>query len=675
MSDAIAQSRRDDWTTFARWKHGLITLMALSVAFVLTACGAVVDTTLVINADGSGSRAITATVEADDLEKVKGGAGAIDTAITENLPDGMTYGGQKAGSDGAAIYSFAIEFDSQKDYEDKVIGILGAGGVTDIETEIEIVVADSVFREGVSVNENFTSQDLLQWLVEAMVKSGIVDDDDKDDLTEIGKTVVEVDGVGHDTPAKIEYSDIADYGIRDLNVTTEGVGTGSYVRTISYDLSRETYARDTGAYDEFFKKATPKGGTLTEPDETSTVWTIEFSAKDEKQLIEYTNTALNSESTDFAVSSETDGDDPTMFHTSVIDFVDCGQICNEDAEVSSNLVLPKGWQGDNGGSAGEDGWSMPISHDPVVFDHRVQFESVLAAASVAPSGENTLTIDYVLSVENADLVGSAMQDFLEPASTVADLSVDAGKDAVTYMITVAGEDAADLNTRMSEYLPGSQYSVVESDSSLFTRSYSVNMVVALPSDLLSGGVADGITYRVDLPGGASVADSSDLPKGAKVAGNVVAVSEDSPSSPEFRVDASSPNIGGIITLGVIVLIMLLLIATVVFLVIRHKKKVAAAGASSELFSYDDGQTTPGAPVTGTSSGAAAPAWPQPGTDPSSGSPTQTAVIDDSADRGSRPAADDQSRPMSDSVTERIPEADSDSPTEVLPPRPPLPPVE
>lgn len=625
--------------------------MALTVAFILTACGAVVDTTLVIKADGSGSRAISATVEADDLEKVDGGAAAIDKAITENIPEGMTYAGQKAGSDGAAVYTFAIEFDSQNDYEEKVIGILGAGGVTDIETEIEIVVADSVFREGVSVNENFTSRDLLQWLVEAMVKSGIVDDDDKDDLTEIGKTVVEVDGVGHDSSAKIEYSDIADYGIRDLNVTTDGIGTGAYERTISYDLSRETYSRDTDAYDEFFTKATPKGGTLTEPDEASTVWTISFSAKDEKQLIDYTNTALNSESTDFAVSSETDADDPTMFHTSVIDFVDCGQICNEDAQVSSNLVLPKGWQGDNGG-AGEDGWSMPISHDAVVFDHRVQFESVVAAASVAPSGENTLTIDYVLSVENADLVGSAMQEFLEPASTVADLSVDAGKKAVTYTITVVGEDAAETNSRLDEYLPGSQYSVVESDSSLFTRSYSANMIIALPRDLLSGGVADGITYRVDLPGGASVADSSELPKGAKIAGNVVAVSEDSPSSPEFRVDASSPNIGGIITLGVIVLFVLLIIAAVVFLVIRQKKKAAAAGPNGGLFSYDGDQTgNPDASVAGTPSPDAVP----PASPTSAGAPpAQTAVLDDS-------------------VTEQLPEPSSESPTEVLPPRPPLPP--
>ncbi|WP_167132694.1 EGFR-like transmembrane domain-containing protein [Paramicrobacterium chengjingii] len=651
MSSAIAQSRHDGETGVARWKRGVIALMALTVAFILTACGAVVDTTLVIKADGSGSRAISATVEADDLEKVDGGAAAIDKAITENIPEGMAYGGQKAGSDGAAVYSFTIEFDSQSDYEEKVIGILGAGGVTDIETEIEIVVADSVFREGVSVNENFTSQDLLQWLVEAMVKSGIVDDDDKDDLTEIGKTVVEVDGVGHDSSAKIEYSDIADYGIRDLNVTTDGIGTGAYERTISYDLSRETYSRDTDAYDEFFTKATPKGGTLTEPDEASTVWTISFSAKDEKQLIDYTNTALNSESTDFAVSSETDADDPTMFHTSVIDFVDCGQICNEDAEVSSNLVLPKGWQGDNGG-AGEDGWSMPISHDPVVFDHRVQFESVVAAASVAPSGENTLTIDYVLSVENADLVGSAMQEFLEPASTVADLSVDAGKKAVTYTITVVGEDAAETNSRLDEYLPGSQYSVVESDSSLFTRSYSVNMIIALPRDLLSGGVADGITYRVDLPAGASVADSSELPKGAKIAGNVVAVSEDSPSSPEFRVDASSPNIGGIITLGVIVLFVLLIIAAVVFLVIRQKKKAAAAGPNGGLFSYDGDQTgNPDASAAGTPSPDAVP----PASPTSAGAPlAQTAVLDESA-------------------TEQLPEPSSESPTEVLPPRPPLPP--
>lgn len=638
--------------------------MALSVAFVLTACGAVINTTLVINADGSGSRAISATVEADDLEKVEGGAAAIDKAITENIPEGMTYGGQKAGSDGAAVYSFMIDFESAKDYEEKVIGILGAGGVTDIDTEIEIVVADSIFREGVSVNENFTSQHLLQWLVKAMVESGIVDDDDEDDLSELGKTVVEVDGVGHDSSAKIEYSNIADYGIRELTVTTEGVDTGEYTRTISYDMSRETYSRDKDAYDEFFTKATPKGGTLTEPDEASTVWTISYSAKNEKQLVEFTNTALNSTQTDFAVASEVDEDEPTMFHTSVIDYIECGQICNEDAEITSTLALPDSWQSGGDASASADGWAMPISHDPVEFSHRVQFTSVVAAASAAPSGENTLTIDYALSVENADLVGTAMEDFLQPDSTIADLSVDAGKDAVTYTITVKGEDAADLNQRLQDYLPGSQYRVAEADSTLLTTAYSVHMILALPRDVLSGGVVDGITYRVDLPGGASVADNSSLPKGAEVAGNVVAFTEDAPSSPEFTVEASGPNVSGIITIAVIVLIVLLLIAAVVFFVLRQKKKAKASGSDNALFSYGAPSSEPAAAAHGDATSPGNTSVPMSET----GAPlSQTAVLDD--------VAVDEPSAMNDSVTERIPETDGNAPTEEFPPRPPLPPTD
>ncbi|WP_437583836.1 hypothetical protein ACSAGD_00940 [Paramicrobacterium sp. CJ85] len=656
LSGAPARrSRRTD-----SWKRAILAFFGLAVACLLTACGAVIDTTLVVNDDGSGKRTITATVDGSDLDEVDGGADAIETTITENIPSGMEYNGQKAGGDDGVVFSFAIEFESQKDYTEKVIGILGAGGVTDIETEIEIVVADSVFREGVSVQENFTSQDLLQWLVEAMVDDGLVDDSDADDLSELGKTVVEVDGVGHDTSSAIDYSDISDYGIRDLSVVTEGLETGSYTRTISYDLSRETYSRDAAGYDEFFTSATPKGGELTEPDEASTIWTISFTAKNEKQLIEYTNTALNSTETDFAVASEADEGDPTMFRTAVVDYLECGQICNADVEISESLALPDGWDSSQA-SNGEDGWLMPISHEPVEFSHRVQFQSVVAAVTATPSGENALLLSYALSPENAEAVGDAIEDVIAPASNRGELSVNADKDAVTYTVTLKGDDPSELDDHMQEYLPGSKYSLVESDSTLFTKSYDVGLVVALPRDLLSGGVEKGIEYRVELPSGATVGDGSDVPKGATIDGNIVALTEQAPTSPQFAIEANGLNIAGIIMLGVIVLVVLLAIAAVVFFVLRQRKKRKDA-PPNELFSYDS-------EAASVSLAPPAPFAPEQSAGLETTSPntlTATAVLDDAAP----PLPQSQ-----DALTEQIPEPDSDSPTEILPPRPPLPPTD
>ena len=107
------------------------------------------------------------------------------------------------------------------------------------------------------VEENFTSQDLLAWLVNSLVETGAVPADSGSNASETGTTAVMVDGVAFETTAAIDFTSMKDYGVRGLSVETRGLEGDSFVRSISYDLAREAYSRSPEGYDAFFDAATP----------------------------------------------------------------------------------------------------------------------------------------------------------------------------------------------------------------------------------------------------------------------------------------------------------------------------------------------------------------------------------------------------------------------------------
>lgn len=591
--------------------HRLLSLLGLLSVLLLTACGAVIDTTLTVNADGSGVRAMTATISAADLEKVPGGVAAIESAINANLPKGLDYGGATTNGQGATVLAFGVTFANSAEYTTKVQSILGAGDQLEEDTSIALVVADSVFRKGTSVKENFTSQQLLAWLVKALVAAGTVKDSDKSNASEAGTTAVSLGGVAHQTTAQIGYSNIADHGVRKLTVTTEGAGTGKLTRTIAYDLSRETYSTDPEGFDAFFKKAMPEGGTLTRPEATGSVWTIAFSAKDAAGLIAGTDQALATNGTLFAVERSIDAKADGTVRTSIIDRFDCAAICAEGAEVHSLLSMPKGTRVQSGAASVAEGgtWAMPQTADPVEFRYNVPFKAVRIDVFPSVGGENRLTVDYTVAEEYAKLFGKDLRSVVDPGKQGAVEQGKDGKDA-TLRVTFTAPTATGLQQKLEAYLPGARIGATSLRGDVFGEDAALSFSLDGSQPRLAGEVAQGIGYAVHAPLFASIAtDRSSLPEGAEVRDGAVVAIKKSASPMQFGVQVRTINL---VSIGVSTVLGLAVIGGVVVVLVRRRHRRASsegvAPAIPPRAGARDGQVPPRpGPLTGQTDRADA-AW-------------------------------------------------------------------
>lgn len=618
-------------------RYRLLTLLGLLSVLLLTACGAVVDTTLTVNADGSGVRAMTATISAADLETVPGGVAAIESAINANRPEGLDYGGATTNGQGATVLAFSVTFANAAEYTTKVQSILGAGDQLEEDTRIELVVADSVFRTGTSVKENFTSQQLLAWLVKALVAAGTVKDSDKGNASAAGTTAVSLGGVAHQTSAQIGYSNIADHGVRKLTVSTEGAGTGKLTRTIAYDLSRETYSTDPEGFDAFFKKAVPEGGSLAEPDATGSVWTIRFTAKDAAGIISGTNQALAANGTLFAVERSIDAEGDGAVHTSVIDRFDCSAICAEDAEVLSLLSMPKGTSAQSGGvSAAEGGkWTMPQTADPVEFRYTVPFKAVRIDVYPSVGGENRITIDYTIAEEYAKLFGKELRSVVDPGKHGAVEQGKDGKDA-TLRVTFTAPTAAGLQQKLETYLPGARVGATSLRGDLFGEDAALSFLLDGSQPRLAGEVTQGIGYAVHAPLFAGIAaDRSRLPEGAEVRDGAVVATRKGASAMQFGVQVRTINLTSI---AVAAFLGLAVIGGIVVILIRQRRRAAAregvALATPRPVVAREGQVPPGPAVSAEQPGPDGAAW---STDPDQASPMRRAEIPRVNDVGSSDA--------------------------------------
>lgn len=561
----------------------LVLAGAALLMLMLTACGAQIDTVLTVEKDGSGVRTITATAENDDIkEYVKGGTKAVEKAIKDNIPAELEYTGKSKGSDATTVFTFELAFTDAEDYRNKVIAVLGKGGPVKEGTKIDLLVADSVFKQGVSVEENFTSQDLLAWLTSALVKSGTVPDDQKSNLTETGETSVEVDGIKHETSSPIRYSTIEAYGVSALTVRTEGVAGGALSRTLSFDLSREAYAHDAAGFDKYFADITPENGTMTKPDASGTIWTVTFPADSPEQLNERTDKALGTKAANFAVTEEKDPNDPLKVITTVVDTIDCSGVCAEGVQATKEYVLPPGWTETSGQASPAEGDDtvMTVSSDALElqFSHGVPFASVSADIVAPEKGEATATFTYVMAKEFAEPIDAELQKTLAPKGGSVETAQN--DDAFTYTVTLTGDSVGVLDAALAEYLPGSSLVVTRLDSNPFVDRYRADVALEMPVDWLSGGVTDGVTYTVEVPGTMKVTDRSELPKGTKIDGGTATLTTTGLEPVAMAVDASGVSIAALVWSGIVLLLIIAAVLGVMFLLKRRK-----AEASGSLPTY------------------------------------------------------------------------------------------
>lgn len=141
----------------SRYRLLLVLLAALGALLLLSACAEVDDETVVES----------------DMERVEGGAAAVERVLEENNP-GLAYQGmEKNGTD--TVYTMTLEFSDAEDYAAKAQPVLAAGELTKT-AEVAFVPPSPPFSSGYTMSRNFTSLELTRWAALAIMDAELVAD-------------------------------------------------------------------------------------------------------------------------------------------------------------------------------------------------------------------------------------------------------------------------------------------------------------------------------------------------------------------------------------------------------------------------------------------------------------------------------------------------------------------
>ena len=149
----------------------LLALTVLMCAF-MTGCsdGSVVNTKLTLNQDLSGNRVMDVVISENVFnEYFSGSIDDLYSLVTKKCPSELKF---THPADGSMELVFTLEFANADDYAAKCSSLYG-------EADAILVKPDSIWGTGFSVNENFSSLDLLSWLPDLLVDEGYVPEDKK----------------------------------------------------------------------------------------------------------------------------------------------------------------------------------------------------------------------------------------------------------------------------------------------------------------------------------------------------------------------------------------------------------------------------------------------------------------------------------------------------------------
>lgn len=138
-------------------------MIVMSVVF-LAGCGASVTSKTNFNAQGGGTRFITAVISAGDAKNLTNGFEELDVLLEQAAPDEIKVNRTTLGN-GDAQYQFSIQFSNIDDYNQKIASITGKSHNATWQTDA------NVFKTNVEFSEEDCTYDLISWAIDAFENS------------------------------------------------------------------------------------------------------------------------------------------------------------------------------------------------------------------------------------------------------------------------------------------------------------------------------------------------------------------------------------------------------------------------------------------------------------------------------------------------------------------------
>lgn len=234
----------------------IVLLIQIMLVATLVGCsaGSKINTVLTVNKDMSGERIIQIDIVQSVFDEYF--TGTIENLLTlvENkCPKEMEW--DFAEENGTKSFSFNIKFNNVDEYKEKIKNILGN------EKEIKISSPDSVWVNGIFVDEDFKSSDLVQWLSLGLVEDGYVSSSNVDMIFSDGETNVIYNDLSISSSSTI-YVDKIDYiDIEGIHFLTEIKGIDNYTRTTVFEIPKASIDKKETEIAAFFESVLPEGAT------------------------------------------------------------------------------------------------------------------------------------------------------------------------------------------------------------------------------------------------------------------------------------------------------------------------------------------------------------------------------------------------------------------------------
>lgn len=261
-------------------------LLVFLLCFSLSGCGSTsesvdIKTELNIHTDYSGERMISGIL-VDNAFGSK--TSKLDQVIEKTMPDVFKLTKTKEGN--GQRYTFTLAFDSIEDYKTKVSKVIHR------EPVIKISQSDTVFAKGIMVSENFTSKELSNWFIDALVENGFVEKGSE--LINFDETKIFINGKEIFTNNEINVNDMEYWPLSYIEIETD-LSKETITRTIRYVMKESVYESKSEEFDDYFKSITPEKSETSELLKDDNYGYVITFKGNEQEIIEKTKIALDTE--------------------------------------------------------------------------------------------------------------------------------------------------------------------------------------------------------------------------------------------------------------------------------------------------------------------------------------------------------------------------------------------
>ncbi len=192
---------------------------------LLAGCGAKLHTVLTVDSHFAGTRDMVMELTPDNLSQIEGGQAAIDRVIRAHCPVQITAAPSVMNENGNTEYTFTITFGNLADYTAKVEALLKRA------PSVQFSTPDNVLASGFRVSEDFTSDDLMAWLKEAVAEEELASGTTLQSLWSMDTTALRYDGQSYATGHKIHVDQINAQPVSNVTVDTVKEEAG-FTRTL-----------------------------------------------------------------------------------------------------------------------------------------------------------------------------------------------------------------------------------------------------------------------------------------------------------------------------------------------------------------------------------------------------------------------------------------------------------